>query len=140
MGWSATCRWAVVAGVAVSGATAMAQQGRVDPGLREYQANCAACHGVSGKGDGPYNELLKRSATDLSTLSRRNGGVFPVARLYEVIEGAGTGHGSREMPIFGQSYRVRAGEYYADMPYDPEPFVRGRILSLIEYLNRLQVK
>lgn len=68
------------------------------------------------------------------------GWVFPVARLYEVIEGAGTGHGSREMPIFGQSYRVRAGEYYADMPYDPEPFVRGRILSLIEYLNRLQVK
>jgi cytochrome c1 len=119
---------------------AFAQQVKADVGKREYMANCAACHGVSGKGDGTYNELLKRSATDLTTLSKRNNGVFPVTRMYEVIDGGGVGHGSRDMPVFGQSYKVKAGEYYGDMPYDSEAYVRVRILSLIEYLSRLQVK
>jgi mono/diheme cytochrome c family protein len=109
-------------------------------GQREYMANCAACHGVSGKGDGPYHNELKRSATDLTTLSKRNNGVFPVARMYEVIDGGGPGHGSREMPIFGQDYKVKAAEYFVDIPYDSEAYVRMRILSLIEYLSRLQVK
>jgi hypothetical protein len=60
--------------------------------------------------------------------------------MYEVIDGGGVGHGSRDMPVFGQSYKVKAGEYYGDMPYDSEAYVRVRILSLIEYLSRLQVK
>ena len=29
---------------------------------------------------------------------------------------------------------------YMDVPYDPEVYVRTRILSLVEYLNRLQLK
>lgn len=120
-------------------AGAMAQP-KVDLGKREYDNNCAVCHGRDGKGGGPYNELLKRSAPDLTTMARRNGGVFPVAKAYEVIEGAGVGHGTRDMPIWGSDYNVKAAEYYMDVPYDREAFVRGRILSLIEYLNRLQAK
>jgi len=115
-------------------------QPKVDLGQREYLNNCAACHGETAKGNGPYNELLKKSASDLTTLAKRNGGVFPVARVYEVIDGGGSGHGSRDMPVFGTDYKLKAAEYYGDMPYDPEVYVRGRILSLVEYLNRLQVK
>jgi len=73
-------------------------------------------------------------------MAKRNGGVFPVAKSYEVIEGAGPGHGTRDMPIWGMDYSVKAAEYYIDVPYDREAFVRGRILSLIEYLHRLQAK
>jgi len=118
---------------------AVAQQ-KVDLGKREYDNNCATCHGLDGKGNGPYVEMLKRSPPDLSTMARRNGGIFPVAKAYDVVEGAGPGHGGRDMPIWGKDYSVKAAEYYVDVPYDREAFVRARILSLIEYVNRLQAK
>jgi len=132
-------RWLLIASLLGWSAMACAQ-GKVDLGKREYMSKCAACHGEAGKGNGPYNELLKKSAADLTTMAKRNGGVFPVARAYEVIDGGGSGHGSRDMPVFGTDYKLKAAEYYGDMPYDPEVYVRGRILSLVEYLNRLQVK
>lgn len=116
-------------------------QAKVDFGKGEFEANCAACHGVTGKGSGPIAELLKRSPTDLTTLQRRNGGVFPMARVYETIEGAGVAeHGTRDMPIWGREYSVKAAEYYMDAPYSQEAYVRARILALAEYLNRMQVK
>jgi hypothetical protein len=93
-----------------------------------------------GKRGGAYADFLKRSPPDLTTLTRRNGGVFPISSVDAVIEGAGQSHGTRDMPIWGQDYRVRAGEYDVDVPYDPEIYVRGRILALAEYLNRLQAK
>jgi mono/diheme cytochrome c family protein len=120
--------------------TAVLAQGRVDLGKREYDSNCASCHGSDGKGSGTYVDFLKRTPTDLTMMSKRNGGVFPISRVYEVIDGAGVGHGSRDMPVWGQDYRVKAAEYYVDVPYDSEVFVRTRILALTEYLSRLQAK
>jgi mono/diheme cytochrome c family protein len=127
--------------IALSLSTAAWAQGKGDLGKREYDANCAACHGVSGKGNGPLGELLKRSASDLTTLQKRNGGVFPMARTYEIIEGAGVPeHGTRDMPIWGREYSIKAAEYYMDAPYNQEAYVRARILTLLEYVSRLQVK
>ncbi|MBT9506854.1 c-type cytochrome [Rhodoferax sp.] len=118
---------------------AIGQTTKVDLGKREFEANCASCHGTNGKGNGLLVEWLRRSPTDLTTLTKRNGGVFPVSRMYETIEGANVpSHGSRDMPVWGTDYRVKAAEYYMDVPYDPEIYVRTRILSLIEYINRLQ--
>ena len=132
----------VAATVAAASLSAIAQQPaqRVDLGKREFDNNCAACHGREAKGGGPYVEFLKRSPPDLTLLAKGNGGVFPLARAYEVIEGAGPGHGGRDMPIWGQDYSVKAAEYYMDVPYDSPAYVRARILALAEYLNRLQVK
>ena len=135
----AWARQALVAAFALGAGAVMAQQ-RVDMGKREYDNNCAACHGASGKGNGAYADLLKKSPPDLTTMARRNGGVFPMARAYDVIEGAGVGHGTRDMPIWGQDYSVKAAEYYMDVPYSQEAYVRTRILALVEYLNRLQTK
>ena len=118
----------------------LAQQAAKDPGKREYDSNCATCHGTNGKGNGDYVEWLKRSPPDLTTLTQRNAGVFPITRLYEVIEGVGSGHGSRDMPIWGQRYSSKAAEYYIDVPYNQEAYVRARILWLVEYINRLQAK
>jgi mono/diheme cytochrome c family protein len=129
----------VVGALMLGTGVVMAQQ-RVDMGKREYDGNCAACHGTDGKGSGPFVEFLKKSPTDLTTMARRNGGVFPIARAYEVIEGAGVGHGTRDMPIWGQDYSIKAAEYYMDVPYNPEVYVRSRILALAEYLHRLQAK
>jgi mono/diheme cytochrome c family protein len=127
--------------VALALPVATLAQGRPDFGKGEYDANCAACHGVAAKGSGPIADLLKRSPTDLTTLQKRNGGIFPMARVYETIEGVGVpAHGTRDMPVWGREYSIKAAEYYMDVPYNQEAYVRARILALSEYLSRLQVK
>ncbi|MFZ5511188.1 MAG: c-type cytochrome [Pseudomonadota bacterium] len=131
----------VAAVLAGSGGIALAAE-KIDLGKREYQQNCVVCHGPGGKGDGSYGELLKTRLPDLTQLAKNNGGVFPVARVYEVIDGRQQvkAHGTREMPIWGTDYSVKAAEYYRDVDYDPEAFVRARVLALIDYLHRLQAK
>ena len=112
-----------------------------DFGKREFEANCASCHGVSGKGNGPLVEFLRRSPPDLTLLVKKNQGVFPMNRLYEVIEGGNLpAHGARDMPVWGQEYRIKDAEYSMDTPYpiSPEAMVRTRLLALLEYINRLQ--
>jgi hypothetical protein len=127
-----------------TGAWAQAQQKpgqRADFGKREFEANCASCHGTDGKGKGVLVEFLRRSPPDLTQLAKKNNGVFPMSRLYEVIEGSNVpGHGSRDMPVWGRDYRVKDAEYYGEVPYDAEALVRARILALLEYINRLQAK
>jgi hypothetical protein len=49
-----------------------------------------------------------------------------------------TGHGQRDMPIWGKTYRIESGERLFETYYDPEIYVRTRILALIEYIGRLQ--
>jgi mono/diheme cytochrome c family protein len=114
---------------------------KVDIGKREYESNCIACHGKDLKG-GAYVDFLKVTPPDLSQLSRKNGGVFPFDRVYGSIDGRQDvkGHGSRDMPIWGKDYQVKAAEYYVDVNYDPEAYIRARIFSLIDYLNRMQAK
>ena len=127
-------------GLALCSGAVLAQQ-KVDFGKREFEANCASCHGITGKGNGSVAELLRKSPPDLTLLAKNNQGVFPMARLYDVIEGANVpAHGSRDMPVWGRDYRIKDAEYYMDVPYDAEAMVRARILALLEYLNRLQVR
>ena len=130
----------VVAVAALALAAPAAAQVRKDFGQREYETKCAVCHGLDGKGRGPYAEALKQAPPDLTTLARRNGGLFPVSRLYAQIEGAGPGHGTREMPVWGLDYTVQAVDQYPDLPYHQAQFVRTRIMALLEYLNQLQQK
>ena len=48
-----------------------------------------------------------------------------------------SGHGVRDMPIWGGRYQEEAGEMYG--PYGGEVVVRGRILELVYYLQSIQV-
>ena len=116
----------------------------VDTGKLEYQSSCAICHGEQGKGDGTFNVLLKKKAADLTVLSKNNRGVFPVNRTYEVISGAAdvVGHGPRNMPIWGDYYKLQAASELApsSKQADVRSFVRARILALVEYISTLQAK
>ncbi len=47
---------------------------------------------------------------------------------------------SNHTAVLGRDYRVKDAKYYAEMPYDAELLLRARILALVEYSNRLQVK
>lgn len=123
-----------------SAGAAMAAE-KPDLGRDEYRSNCLNCHGPLGDGNGPYASLLVQRVADLTVLAKSNGGVFPYGRVYEAIDGRGDSikaHGSRDMPIWGRVYRQKAGEHYVDVDYNPEQYVRSRILALIEYISRLQ--
>ncbi len=136
-----------IAGNAMVGLAALAlpadggAQG-IDFGQREFMNSCVQCHGADGKGGGLLAGYLNTPPTDLTQLAKENGGVLPVAHLYEVIDGrAGLeAHGSREMPIWGLRYQREApamlGEYAG--PEDRDIYVQARILALIEYISALQ--
>ncbi len=113
-----------------------------DLGKQEFETNCAICHGTSGKGDGAFGDLLVVTIPDLTTLSARNGGKFPVDRTYGVIDGRAElrAHGLRQMPIWGNYYTMMPLNETDDYPYNAEAYVRSRIVALIDYLNRLQGK
>ena len=117
-----------------------------DAGKYEYQSSCEACHGQDGKGKGPFSAQLKVPPADLTVLAKKNNGVFPEMSVYEVIDGrqAITGHGTRDMPIWGRRYtveQIQIQQALRNYPYyDPEATVRVRILSLIDYLYRIQEK
>jgi mono/diheme cytochrome c family protein len=132
---------AALLGVLLVTGSALAQT-RPDLGKREFDTNCAMCHGLDGKGGGVMSTYLNRQPTNLTTLAKANGGILPMDRMYAMVEGSREvpAHGTRDMPAWGNDYRVQAAQYYWDVPYDPEVFVRGKILSLLEYINRLQVK
>lgn len=112
-------------------------QGKPDIGKSEYEASCASCHGASGKGDGTVSKQLVTPPSDLTTLVKRNGGVFPSQRVRETIDGRRSSeigpHGSREMPVWGRIYRDEDTQPY-------ELHVRVRMDALIDYLARIQVK
>ena len=139
---------AALAGVAAVTLPVLASgQQKTDLGKREYDANCAVCHGGSGRGDGPYVAYFglvsgKTSVADLTTLAKRNNGAFPFTRVYEFIDGTQVvkAHGTREMPIWGADYRAKGTEYYVGTPFNPELYARARIFALTEYVYRLQAK
>jgi mono/diheme cytochrome c family protein len=115
---------------------------KLDFGKVEYERKCAVCHGLIGKGDGPF-AVVGMSVADLTTLSKRNNGVFPVQHLYDVIDGTEmlAAHGTRNMPIWGTVYRKQLEEAYPDAPpFAAEVYMHFRILALIDYISRLQAK
>lgn len=141
-------KWLIIASL-VGGFAAAAQAEDVDIGKAEFQRSCASCHGVDAKGKGPISELLKIPPPDLTILVRNNNGVFPANAVYAIIDGTKTvgTHGPREMPIWGERFNpVLELPHYVDPSYwklagpehNPEAVVRARILSVIDYLNRIQ--
>jgi mono/diheme cytochrome c family protein len=133
---------AAIAAVAATLSLGAAAQSRSEMGRIEYQSTCMGCHGPAGKGDGQFNEFLRLKVPDLTTIAQRNGGVFPADRLVMIIDGreAVPGHGVPQMPIWGNVYNEKAAEYYKGFGYNPEQFVRVRILSLVDYIYTLQVR
>lgn len=110
-------------------------------GENVYMNNCAACHGALGKGDGPVAESLIKVPSNLTLLSKNNGGSFPETAIYQLIDGrrvvvtdegrsVETYHGPREMPIWGNTFRIIEGD---------EGAVDDIISNLLEYLESIQL-
>jgi mono/diheme cytochrome c family protein len=133
-------RWTVPLLLITLMASAQAQP-RGGPGRWDYQNSCASCHGASGRGDGPLVRHLVTPPTDLSRLTQRNGGVFPRDRLVGMIDGRASTeigpHGSREMPVWGNTYVERFTQA-GGSPQLAEDAARRRILDLVDHLEQLQ--
>lgn len=133
--------------LALAGAAPLAHADKFDLGKREFEAHCASCHGVGAKGDGALAQFLTRKVPDLTLYARNNGGVMPVDRMYNSIAGELPRlHGVTDMPVWGRAYVVEGHKSGDLMRYDrhdqvdEQAYVRLRIMSLLDYLNRLQVK
>ncbi len=103
-------------------------------GATLYKAYCATCHGIDGKGVGPMTEWLKIKSPDLTRLSIREGGMFPLARVQRIISGeenVTAGHGTREMPVWGP--------VFSQVDRDQD-LGRMRIYNLARYLEKIQEK
>ena len=108
-----------------------------DPGKREYMVACAGCHGESGKGQGPFSELLKMETPSLTGMAAANDGDFPYLEAFMIVDGRSglRGHGGA-MPIWGDRYSDSAQEEFG--VYGAEVVTRGRIAVLVDYLMSIQ--
>jgi mono/diheme cytochrome c family protein len=116
---------------------AQAQQMEVIAGGElEYQRNCAVCHGSDARGQGIMSKYLTIPPANLTQLAKQNGGKFPFWEVYEKIDGGSEvrGHGTREMPIWGDRFRADAG----GDGKAAQTQAAGRILGLVFYLQHIQ--
>jgi mono/diheme cytochrome c family protein len=103
-------------------------------GKEMYTAYCAVCHGTDGKGGGPAASALKAPPTDLSLLSKNNGGKYPALKVEASIRSESTtaAHGSKDMPVWGALFWNMSGGH--------EGAVQQRVTNLTHYIETLQAK
>lgn len=103
-------------------------------GKHLYEDHCAVCHGMDGRGGGPYAASLKVWPPDLTMLTAKNHGKYPELHISEVIDGEfeKPAHGNREMPIWGPVFREQAT--------GRQDSAQVRIKALVHYLESIQAK
>lgn len=128
-------------GVALAGSTTETAVDQWQPLRQDYSSGpylyrvfCASCHGESGKGDGPVADLVRPRPSDLTAIAARRRGMFPRDEVFAIIDGRTRipGHGSREMPVWGDVLRASEG--------DDEAIIRKRIDALVKHLEPIQSK
>ena len=99
-----------------------------------YTTYCAVCHGTDGKGGGPAASALKVPPTDLTLLSKNNGGKYPSIKVAASIRGetAFPAHGSKDMPVWGALFWSVSSGHQGE--------VQQRVVNLTKYIESLQAK
>ena len=110
------------------------QQSDPSSGKAMFTSYCAACHGASGKGDGPAASEMKAAPTDLTQLAKKNDGKYPADHVRAILDfGAkAPAHGSNDMPVWGTLF-------HALDQNDPIK-TNLRIQNLVDYIKTLQAK
>jgi mono/diheme cytochrome c family protein len=111
--------------------------GNAPTGEALYQEHCAVCHGADATGDGPMAPVLLVQPTDLTTLSARYQGAFPLERVVARIDGRDplVSHGS-QMPVYGQFFQGRDVALRTDAG---QPMLTSQpIADLVAWLRTVQ--
>lgn len=108
--------------------------GEAEKGTDLYSRYCASCHGVEGKGNGPVSKHLKIKPADLTLLSKKNNGVFPLEEVMTTIDGtrAVRTHGDSKMPVWGEVFQKFDGA-----AKDPKQ-TQVKVKVIAEYVSTLQ--
>ena len=114
--------------------TASRVAAEAEEGKLLYQVHCLACHGETGRGDGPMKSQLEISIPDLTTITILNEGEFPTEKINQTIDGRheSSAHGTRQMPVWGFTFQSSGRDT------DQEAEVRERISALTTYLESIQ--
>lgn len=135
---SLACGFAAGAVLAQEAATSASTKdaaliGSVPFGKSIFRGYCQSCHGATAQGDGPVGVHLKVPPANLTEISQRNDGAFPADKVAKAIEsGRGIkGHGSHEMPIWGEAFEVVEGGQSQEQ-------VGQRVADLVAYLESIQ--
>ena len=109
-------------------------------GKQDYEKYCADCHGPGGKGDGPFVQRIPMHPppSDLTQLTKDNGGKFPFDEVVETIDGRKNipSHERLEMPFLGTTLQKPGQEFTPES--DAE--VKKRIDAIARYVESLQRK
>lgn len=106
-------------------------------GRSVYRDKCAACHGTSGKGDGPLVSELETAPPDLTRIAARRDGVWPMLEVMAIVDGYTKRFlpGS-EMPIYDEFLEGNL------VSFDTGNGVRQKapagLLAIVRYLETLQ--
>lgn len=114
-----------------SKASVAAQAVPVVAGQETFRISCAPCHGIDAKGTGPVVPVLRYKPSDLTQLSKRNGGKFPPAVIEDALQDNHLipAHGSRDTPIWGDAFRNPDREE-----------TKTKVRNLVLYIESLQEK
>jgi len=123
-----TCA-ALLGWVLSSTASAQNRSAYVVKGEKMFNKYCAACHGLTARGEGPVAKSLKGNLPDL-TLLQGPGEKFPFYKVQTAVDGENAidSHGSREMPVWGTVFRKTSGELQR----------QADIYALVKYIESIQ--
>jgi hypothetical protein len=106
-------------------------------GEKLFARHCATCHGADARGNGPIAPVLILQPSDLTQLTNRAVGTFPISLLIAKLDGRDPllVHGS-PMPVFGPFFEgkgvtMRGEDGLLIMTSQP-------IINLVEYLETIQ--
>ena len=105
-----------------------------DSGKAMYDAYCASCHGIDGKGNGPAASAMKSPVPDLTMLARSHGGQYPAFSVAEVLRVSRplAAHGSDDMPVWGP--------VFSQVSRQDQALIQQRIRNLNMHIESLQQK
>jgi mono/diheme cytochrome c family protein len=116
-----------------------ADEASISAGKADFMTYCAACHGITGRGEGTVAEFLTIEAANLTKLTKKSNGMFPRERAIKVIDGREQVrvHGARDMPVWGDWFKFEAGASKAGKGAG-EVIIRKRINALVDYVQSIQ--
>ncbi|MEO1678105.1 MAG: c-type cytochrome [Pseudomonadota bacterium] len=111
--------------------------GDAEEGGRLFALYCATCHGAAADGAGRSAGILSGAPADLTGLSARNGGRFPVAETVARIDGrAGLEAHGGAMPVYGRFFSGAPVEI--DDPRGAAVSAAAEIADIVAWLETQQ--
>lgn len=110
-----------------------AKRANAASGRDTFLSYCASCHGKDAKRNGPAAIAMKTVPPDLTTLTKRHEGKYPVGYVGAILKFglSPASHGSEDMPVWGSRFET----------LDPvrDPTGQQHVDDVVAYIESLQL-